>query len=149
MKRLRTLKLFQIFSTEIKKSKTYSGWCPFKGLSNGTTLMQIQSGRTVPLSLTCLFYSGLLWAYMWLLRNLKYTSLRFYNYSFYRELKKVSFCTYMLLQKWGIWKEPTLQTSCVNKGEETIWTDPKIYSKYLKKKKFEKLRCFEHQRIQG
>ena len=25
MKRLRTLKLFQIFSTEIKKSKTYSG----------------------------------------------------------------------------------------------------------------------------
>ncbi len=49
MKRLRTLKLFQIFSTEIKKSKTYSGWCPFKGLSNGTTLMQIQSGRTVPL----------------------------------------------------------------------------------------------------
>ena len=49
MKRLRTLKLFQIFSTEIKKSKTYSGWCPFKGLSNGTTLIQIQSGRTVPL----------------------------------------------------------------------------------------------------
>jgi hypothetical protein len=41
-------KLFQIFSTEIKKSKTYSGWCPFKGLTNGTTLMQIQSGRTVP-----------------------------------------------------------------------------------------------------
>jgi hypothetical protein len=29
MKRLRTLKLFQIFSTEIKKSKTYNGWCPF------------------------------------------------------------------------------------------------------------------------
>ncbi len=49
MKRLRTLKLFQIFSTEIKKSKTYSGWCPFKGLFNGTTLMQIQSGWTVPL----------------------------------------------------------------------------------------------------
>ncbi len=49
MKRLRTWKLFQIFSTEIKKSKTYSGWCPFQGLSNGTTLMQIQSGRTVPL----------------------------------------------------------------------------------------------------
>ncbi len=39
----------QIFSTEIKKSKTYSGWCPFQGLSNGTTLMKIQSGRTVPL----------------------------------------------------------------------------------------------------
>jgi hypothetical protein len=33
-----------------KKLKTYSGWCPFKGLSNDTTLMQIQSGRTVPLS---------------------------------------------------------------------------------------------------
>ncbi len=31
-----------------KKLKTYSGWCPFKGLSNDTTLMQIQSGRTVP-----------------------------------------------------------------------------------------------------
>ncbi len=50
MKRLRTLKLFQIFSTEIKKSKTYSGWCPFKGLSNGTNLIKIQSGRTVPLT---------------------------------------------------------------------------------------------------
>ncbi len=50
MKRLRTLKLFQIFSTEIKKSKTCSGWCTFKGLSNGTTLMQIQSGQTVPLT---------------------------------------------------------------------------------------------------
>jgi hypothetical protein len=50
MKRLRTLKLFQIFITEIKKSKTYSGLCPFQGLSNGTTLMQIQSGRTVPLT---------------------------------------------------------------------------------------------------
>ncbi len=49
MKLLRTLKLFQIFSTEIKKSKTYSGECPFKELSNGTTLMQIQSGRMVPL----------------------------------------------------------------------------------------------------
>jgi hypothetical protein len=32
-----------------KKLKTYSGWCPFKGLFNDTTLMQIQSGRTVPL----------------------------------------------------------------------------------------------------
>ncbi len=32
-----------------EKIKTFSGWCPFKGLSNGTTLMQIQSGRTVPL----------------------------------------------------------------------------------------------------
>ncbi len=34
---------FEVFS------KTYCGWCPFPGLSNGTTLMQIQSGRTVPL----------------------------------------------------------------------------------------------------
>ncbi len=31
-----------------KKIKTYSGWCPFQGLSNGTTLMQIQYGQTVP-----------------------------------------------------------------------------------------------------
>ncbi len=33
-----------------KKFKTYSGWCPFKGFSNDTTLivMQILSGRTVP-----------------------------------------------------------------------------------------------------
>ncbi len=32
-----------------KKKKKYSGWCPFKVLSNDTTLMQIQSFRTVPL----------------------------------------------------------------------------------------------------
>ncbi len=32
------------------KLKTYSGWCPFEGLPNGSTLMQIQSGRTVPLN---------------------------------------------------------------------------------------------------
>ncbi len=49
MKRLRTLKSFKIFKSEIKKLKTYSGWCAFKGLSNDTTLMQIQSGQTVPL----------------------------------------------------------------------------------------------------
>ncbi len=48
MKRLRTLKLFQTFRTKIKKQKTYSGLCPFQGLSNGTTL---QSGLTVPLTL--------------------------------------------------------------------------------------------------
>ncbi len=47
---LRTLKLFLIFKIKNKKLKTYSGWCPFKGLSNDTTLMQIQSGRTVPLN---------------------------------------------------------------------------------------------------
>ncbi len=29
MKRLRTLKSFQIFKTEIKKSKTYIGWVSF------------------------------------------------------------------------------------------------------------------------
>ncbi len=51
MKRLRTLKSFKIFKSERKKLKTYSGWCPFKGLSNDITLMQIQSGRTVPLIL--------------------------------------------------------------------------------------------------
>jgi hypothetical protein len=34
---------------KLKKFKTYSSSCPFQGLSNGTTLMQIQSGRTVPL----------------------------------------------------------------------------------------------------
>ncbi len=41
-----------IFKIKNKKFKTYSGWCPFKGLSNDTTLMQIQSGRTVPLRAT-------------------------------------------------------------------------------------------------
>ena len=51
MKRLRTLKSFKIFKSEIKKKlKTNSGLCAFKGLSNDTTLMQIQSGRTVPSS---------------------------------------------------------------------------------------------------
>ncbi len=58
MKRLRTLKSFKIFKSEIKKLKTYSGWCAFKGLSNDTTLMQIQSGRTVPLRDHC-FIEGL------------------------------------------------------------------------------------------
>jgi hypothetical protein len=43
------LNSFQIFKIKIEKSKTYSGLCPFQGLSNGATLMQIQSGRTVPL----------------------------------------------------------------------------------------------------
>ncbi len=40
---------FKYSRSKIKKLKTYGGWCPFKGLSNDTTLMQIQSGRTVPL----------------------------------------------------------------------------------------------------
>jgi hypothetical protein len=44
------LESFQIFKTEIKRSKTYSGWCPFQGISIGTTLVQIQFGRTVPLN---------------------------------------------------------------------------------------------------
>jgi hypothetical protein len=52
MELLRTLKSFKIFKSEIKKFKTCSGWCPFKGLSNDTTLMQIQSGWTVPLKPT-------------------------------------------------------------------------------------------------
>ncbi len=55
MKRLRTLKSFQKFKIKIKKSKIFSGWCPFPGLSNGTTLMQIQSGRTVPLKVLSRF----------------------------------------------------------------------------------------------
>ncbi len=49
MKRLRILKSFKIFKSGIKKLKTYSSWCAFTGLSNDTTLMQIQSGQTVPL----------------------------------------------------------------------------------------------------
>ena len=48
MERLRTLNSCKIFKIKNKKLKTYSGWCPFKVLSNDTTLMQIQSGRTVP-----------------------------------------------------------------------------------------------------
>ncbi len=40
---------FKYSRSKIKKFKTYSSWCPFKGLSNDTTLMQIQSGRTVHL----------------------------------------------------------------------------------------------------
>jgi hypothetical protein len=38
IKRLRTLKSFKIFKSEIKKLKTYSGWCSL-GLSNDITLM--------------------------------------------------------------------------------------------------------------
>ncbi len=52
MKRLRTLNSFQIFKIINKKSKTSSGWCPFKlfkAYPMVTSLMQIQSGRTVPL----------------------------------------------------------------------------------------------------
>jgi hypothetical protein len=48
MMQLRTLNPFQIFKTEIKKSKTCSGCCPFLCLSNGSTLMKIQSGQTIP-----------------------------------------------------------------------------------------------------
>ncbi len=58
MKRLRTLKSFQIFKTEIKKSKTYCSWSPFQGLFNGTTLVQIQSGRTVPFKYRHSFHSN-------------------------------------------------------------------------------------------
>jgi hypothetical protein len=45
---------FDVFSNiqewNKKNKKTYSGCWPFQGLSNGTTFMYIQSGRTVPLS---------------------------------------------------------------------------------------------------
>jgi hypothetical protein len=41
MKRLRTLKSFQIIKTETKKSKTYSGWWLFKGPIECITLMKI------------------------------------------------------------------------------------------------------------
>ncbi len=51
MERLRTLNSYKIFKIKNKKIKTYSGWCPFKVLSNDTTLMQIQSDWTVPLIL--------------------------------------------------------------------------------------------------
>jgi hypothetical protein len=37
------------------KIKTYSGWCPSQGLSIGTTLMQIQSGQTVPSKAWCYY----------------------------------------------------------------------------------------------
>ncbi len=56
MKRLTTLKSFKIFWTEIKKSKTYSGWPPCQGLSNGTALVKIQSSRMVPLSVLNKFF---------------------------------------------------------------------------------------------
>ena len=39
MKWLRTLTFFKIFTSENKKLKTYSGWCPFQGLFNDTTLI--------------------------------------------------------------------------------------------------------------
>ncbi len=54
MKRLRILNSYKIFKTN-KKSKTYSGCCPFQGLYNVTTLMQIQSGRTVPLKILSIY----------------------------------------------------------------------------------------------
>ncbi len=49
MNQLRTLNSYQIFKIKNEKYKSYNGLCPFQGLSNGTTLMQIQSGQTVPL----------------------------------------------------------------------------------------------------
>ncbi len=42
---------FKYSELKLKKSKTYSGWCYFQGISNDTTLMQIQSTWTVPLTL--------------------------------------------------------------------------------------------------
>ncbi len=41
--------LFKYSRSKLKKWKTFSGWRSFQGLSNGTTLMQIQPGRTLPL----------------------------------------------------------------------------------------------------
>ncbi len=49
MKRLETLMSFQISKIKNKKLKTYNSYCPFKGLSKDTTLMQIQSGQRGPL----------------------------------------------------------------------------------------------------
>ncbi len=37
--------------SKIKNKKPIAFWCSFQGLSNGTTLMQIQSGRMVPFNL--------------------------------------------------------------------------------------------------
>ncbi len=50
--------LIKYTRSKIKNKKTYRGWCPFQGLSNGTTLMQIQSVRMVPLS-QVIFYISL------------------------------------------------------------------------------------------
>jgi hypothetical protein len=33
--------IFKYSRSKLKKSKTYSDWCPYQGLSNNTTLMQI------------------------------------------------------------------------------------------------------------
>ncbi len=41
MKGLRTLKSFKIFKREIKKLKTYSGLCAFKGLSEDVEQMKL------------------------------------------------------------------------------------------------------------
>jgi hypothetical protein len=41
------LEVFSNIQDQNLKIKTYSDWCPYQGLSNGTTLMQIQSGQTV------------------------------------------------------------------------------------------------------
>ncbi len=53
----------------MKKLKTYSGWYPFHGLSNGGILMQIQSGRTVPLN--CLSRNTVFQAYFEQVNKLK------------------------------------------------------------------------------
>ncbi len=43
MKRLKTFKSFQIFKTEINRSKTCSSWCPSQGLSNGMVPLSCRS----------------------------------------------------------------------------------------------------------
>jgi hypothetical protein len=42
--------LFSKIQVQNKKTQNFSGLCSFLGLSNGTILMQIQTGRTVPLN---------------------------------------------------------------------------------------------------
>jgi hypothetical protein len=67
---------FEVF----QKSKTYSCWCSFQGLSNGTTLMQIQSGRTVTLTLNSLQqFTKYLWVTSSLSPNLDALSERNYD----------------------------------------------------------------------
>ncbi len=41
---------FELLSNIQNKKKPLEVFCPFQGLSNGTKLIKIQSGRTLPLS---------------------------------------------------------------------------------------------------
>ncbi len=56
VKRLRTLNSYQIFKIKNRKLKTYSGWCPFKGLSNGTTKKRkLKLKNQIPIAVDDLF----------------------------------------------------------------------------------------------